>query len=416
MQAPRGTNDILPDEIKTWRQLEHKAVEICHRFGYEEIRTPIFEHTELFLRGVGDVTDIVSKEMYTFKDRSERSLTLRPEGTAPVARAYMESNLKGIPQPVKLFYIGPMFRYDRPGAGRYRQFYQFGVEVFGTNAPAIDAEVIVLALDFFRSLGLSDFALHLNSVGCPDCRQEYRSALQNELKDIVSTLCSDCSERFDKNPMRILDCKIDKCKEATKNLPSILDYLCSDCSAHFEQVKLLLNKLGEEYVINPRLVRGLDYYTKTAFEIISTVGDTEQAIGGGGRYDNLVSTIGGPDTPGIGFAVGIERVLLAIKESDAYPIKGPTLDVFVAKAGNVPDYEVMPIIMDLRNAGFSVDMDYMGKSLKAQFKTANKKDARYVVVLGEEEMQSKEVTLRNMTTGSQETVGLKQLAERLETT
>ncbi|MBS4023659.1 MAG: histidine--tRNA ligase [Dethiobacter sp.] len=412
MKAPRGTRDILPGEVEKWQFLEGKIKRICRLFGYGEIRTPIFEHTELFLRGVGETTDIVSKEMYTFMDRGERSLTLRPECTASVCRAYMEHKMYGDLQPVKVYYVGPMFRYDRPQAGRYRQFHQFGVEVFGTEDPTVDAEVIALSLVFFRELGLSEFELHINSVGCPECRSSYRGKLQEVLKERVGELCHDCAGRYEKNPLRILDCKSESCRELTEGVPLMVDNLCRECGVHFEEVKKALDVLGEAYVVNPRLVRGLDYYTKTAFEIISPVLGAQSSIGGGGRYDNLMSEIGGPDTPGIGFAIGLERVLLAMEAAGAKLPVGNLVDVFVATAG-VPGEIALKLVMELRAAGVAVEKDYMGRSLKAQFKFADKKGARFLVILGEEEIAAGQATVRYMARGEQENVELKNLVRYL---
>jgi len=411
-KAPRGTRDLLPKEIVQWHYFEEKVREVCRLFGYQEIRTPIFEHTELFLRGVGEVTDIVSKEMYTFMDRGERSLTLRPEGTAAVARAYLENKMHGEAQPIKLYYVGPMFRYDRPQAGRYRQFHQFGVEVFGSQAAELDAEVITLSLFFFRALGLNDFTLHINSVGCPQCRQEYRRQLQAALQDKVSALCADCAERFAKNPLRILDCKQNKCRELTQDVPSMLDVLCGECAEHFAQLRQTLDELGENYVVNPRLVRGLDYYTKTAFEIISPALGAQSSICGGGRYDYLLNTIGGPQIPGIGFAVGIERVLLALEAAGVQLGEPDKPEVFVATAKVAPK-EALKLTMDLRQAGLAAEQDFLNRSLKAQLKYADKKGIKLVVILGEEEMQKGQVTVREMQTGSQETVTINELATHL---
>lgn len=412
-KAPRGTRDILPGEIEQWHFFEDKVREICRLFGYAEMRTPVFEHTELFLRGVGDTTDIVSKEMYTFQDRGERSLTLRPEWTAAAARAYMEHKLYGEAQPVKVYYMGPMFRYDRPQAGRYRQFHQFDVEVFGTKEPTLDAEVMALSLVFFRSLGLTEFTLHINSVGCPQCRSVYRDRLQAELKEKMSGLCPDCTDRYEKNPLRVLDCKNEKCQELTVNAPMMLDTLCGECAEHFEAVKAAMDAMGEKYVVNPRLVRGLDYYTKTAFEIVSPVLGAQSSIGGGGRYDHLISTIGGPDVPGIGFAVGIERVLLALEAAGVKTAGLNVPDVFVATAGDVPAAEALRLAMRLRLAGVATEKDYLGRSLKAQFKFADKKKARLLVILGDEEMKRGMATVRDMAQGTQEDVPLADLVEHV---
>ena len=309
--GPRGTKDILPSVSGQWQYIEGKIREICNLFSYKEIRTPIFEHTELFLRGIGDTTDIVEKEMYTFTDRGERSLTLRPENTAAVVRAYLENKLYADNQLAKLFYIGPMFRYDRPQAGRYRQFHQFGIEAIGLSNPAVDAEIITLAVQFLQKLGLTELNLQLNSVGCPKCRPVYREKLQEFLQDKVEDLCNDCKSRYDRNPMRILDCKNEKCTALSQGAPEMIECLCDDCGTHFNKLKELLTATNISYNLNPRLVRGLDYYTKTAFEIQYEPLGAQSAVCGGGRYDGLIGECGGNDTPAIGFAIGIERVLLA---------------------------------------------------------------------------------------------------------
>ena len=408
-KAPRGTRDILPNEVGQWQFFEEKVRELCRLFGYAEIRTPVFEHTELFLRGVGEVTDIVAKEMYTFTDRGDRSLALRPEGTAPVARAYLEHKLHGEAQPLKVYYMGPMFRYDRPQAGRYRQFHQFGVEVFGAMEPSLDAEVMTLSLQLFRALGLEEFTLQLNSVGCPLCRAEYRTRLQEELKEKVSGFCPDCTGRFHKNPLRVLDCKHEACQELTVGVSLMIDSLCTDCAEHFAAVQEAMDALGESYVVNPRLVRGLDYYTKTAFEIVSPVLGAQSSLGGGGRYDHLLATIGGPDVPGIGFGIGVERVLLARAAAGGLLPESKLTDVFVATAGNVPAAEALRVVMDLRAQGMAADKDFLGRSLKAQFKFADKKQVRYLVILGDEEMKRGQVMLRDMQTGTQADVALTEL-------
>ncbi|MBT9167381.1 MAG: Histidine--tRNA ligase [Syntrophomonadaceae bacterium] len=408
-KAPRGTRDILPGEVEQWQFFEEKVRELCRLFGYAEIRTPVFEHTELFLRGVGEVTDIVAKEMYTFTDRGERSLTLRPEGTAPVARAFLEHKLYGEAQPLKVYYIEPMFRYDRPQAGRYRQFHQFGVEVFGAMEPSLDAEVIALSLYVFRALGLEEFTLQLNSVGCPLCRDAYRICLQEELKDKLSRFCPDCAGRFHKNPLRILDCKQESCQELTVDVSLMLHKLCGDCAEHFAAVREAMDALGEPYLVNPRLVRGLDYYTKTAFEIVSPVLGAQSSLGGGGRYDHLLTTIGGPDMPGIGFGIGIERVLLARAAAGRALSESKSTDVFVATAGNVSAAAALRVVIDLRGQGVAADKDYLGRSLKAQLKFADKKQVSYLVILGDEEMKRGQAMLRDMQTGSQSGVALTDL-------
>lgn len=412
-KAPRGTRDILPAEAERWRFVERQSAEVCRTFGYAEIRTPIFEHTELFLRGVGEVTDIVAKEMYTFQDRGERSVTLRPEGTAPVVRAFLEHGLAAEAQPVKVYYTGPMFRYDRPQAGRYRQFHQFGVEVFGASDPTVDAEVMALALVFFRGLGLSSFSLRINSVGCPSCREAYRDKLRERLADKLADFCADCVERYAKNPLRIMDCKGEKCRTLTEGAPSMLENLCGGCAEHFQEVRETLSALGEDYVVDARLVRGLDYYTRTAFEIVSPVLGAQSSLCGGGRYDHLLAAIGGPDLPGIGFAVGIERALLAMEAAGVMPPAADKLAVFVATAGNVPGREALKVVMALRQAGLVADKDYLGRSVRAQLKFADRKGARLLVILGEEELARQQAVIRDMRRGTQETVALSELAPRL---
>lgn len=408
-RAPRGARDILPGEIEKWQFVEKRVAEACRLFGYAEVRTPLFEHTELFLRGVGEATDIVSKEMYTFRDRGDRSLTLRPENTAAVARAVAEHKLYAETQPLKLYYVGPMFRYDRPQAGRYRQFHQFGVEVFGTREPTMDAEVMVLARYFFRTLGLSGLELRVNSVGCPLCRGNYQEVLQQRLKDKVDGLCRDCVERYGRSPLRILDCKEDKCREMTSGWPALADSLCEECHGHFKAVLSAMEELEESYVVDTRLVRGLDYYSKTAFEIVSPALGAQSSVCGGGRYDNLMEKLGGPPTPGIGFAAGIERCILAMEAAGAFKGTKGVLDVFVATAGLVGQEAALRIVMDLRKAGLAVDKDYMERSLKAQFKYADKKGARLIVILGEAELKAGTVTVRDMAAGSQEAVVLADL-------
>ncbi|AEF95084.1 Histidyl-tRNA synthetase [Desulfotomaculum nigrificans CO-1-SRB] len=403
---PRGTNDILPGEVEKWQYLEELARQVCREYGYSEIRTPIFEHTELFARGVGETTDIVEKEMYTFTDRGDRSITLRPEGTAAVVRAYLENKLYALPQPIKLFYIGPMFRYDRPQAGRFRQFHQFGVEVFGSNSPAIDAEVIAMAMDIYHRIGLTNLELHINSVGCPQCRPVLRQKLQEYFRPQLAELCPNCQGRFDRNPLRILDCKSEKCQEIGRHAPTTLDVLCPECQAHFELVKGYLDAVGVKYIVDNRLVRGLDYYTNTAFEIMTRDIGAQSSIGGGGRYNGLIEACGGSAAPGIGFALGLERILLtAERQGITFPIsRGPA--VFVATVGAGAETESFALVQKLRRHGIAADKDYLGRSLKAQMKYAGKLDARLVIILGEEELSRGVAVVRNMQAGSQEEVPL----------
>jgi len=405
ISGPRGTRDILPDSSGWWQYIEAVARDVCRLYNYREIRTPIFEHTELFLRGIGETTDIVQKEMYTFQDRGGRSITLRPENTAAVVRAFLEHKLYADTMPTKLFYIGPMFRYDRPQAGRLRQFHQFGVEAIGAPGPIVDAEIIVLAMQFFQRLGLTDLALHINSVGCPACRPVYRQKLQAALRDKLPELCADCQSRFERNPMRILDCKNERCQALSQDVPSLTDCLCSECHQHFETLKELLRAANISFHHDPRLVRGLDYYTKTAFEIQYAPLGAQSAICGGGRYDGLVEECGGPPTPGIGFAIGLERVLLALEKQGLMFDTVSRLDVFVAPLGQaVP--QAFAVVSRLRQAGFSCEIDLLNRSLKAQLKQANKLAARYVVMIGEDEVRTNQVLLKDMNSGEQQLIDI----------
>lgn len=406
---PRGTNDILPGEVEKWQFLEQLTGQVCREYGYGEIRTPIFEHTELFSRGVGETTDIVEKEMYNFIDRGDRSITLRPEGTASTVRAYVENKLYALPQPVKVYYTGPMFRYDRPQAGRYRQFHQFGVEAFGSNDPAIDAEVIAMAMDIYKRIGLKNLALHLNSVGCPACRPALRQRLQEYFKPHIENLCPNCQGRYERNPLRILDCKSAKCQEFGKDAPTTLDVLCSDCADHFAAVQGYLDEVGISYAINNRLVRGLDYYTRTAFEIMTQDIGAQSSIGGGGRYNGLIEECGGPATPGIGFALGLERILLtAERQGIVFPVsRGP--QVFIATAGSGVAKNAFGLLQSLRQQGIAAEQDYLSRSLKAQMKYAGKLAARLVIILGEEEFNRCVAVVRDMQAGEQQEVALGEL-------
>lgn len=402
--APRGTKDILPGAVNGWRYVESVLRDVCREFNYQEIRTPIFEHTELFQRGIGDGTDVVDKEMYTFNDRSGRSITLRPENTAAVVRSFVENKLYAEPMPLKVFYIGPMFRYDRPQAGRMRQFHQFGVEAMGSQSPVVDAETILLAITVLKRLGLKDLKLKINSVGCPKCRPQHRTLLQDYFRPHLSELCEDCQSRFERSPLRILDCKVDHDKPFMAGAPKITDSLCEECHDHFEMAKKLLDEAGVDYEVDSTLVRGLDYYTKTAYEVQYSPLGAQSAIGGGGRYDGLVEELGGPSTPGVGFAMGLERIILALEKQGLLKTEKEAIDVFavVPDAGGTAD--AFKAVMDLREAGFSCDMNQIERSMKAQMKQADRTGARFALIFGEEERSRGAVTVRNMADSSQEEI------------
>ncbi|XJZ26333.1 histidine--tRNA ligase [Bacillota bacterium Lsc_1132] len=409
ISIPRGTQDILPGEVEKWQLIENKARELCQRYQYHEIRTPIFEHTELFLRGVGDTTDIVQKEMYTFTDKGERSLTLRPEGTASTVRAFVEKKMFGLPsQPVKLFYMGPMFRYERPQAGRFRQFVQFGVEALGSNDPAIDAEVISLAMNLYREVGLKSLKLVINSLGDKESRNAHREALVKHFQPRIGEFCSDCQSRLEKNPLRILDCKKDRNHELMKSAPSIIDYLNDFSKTYFEKLKQYLTMLDIPFEVDPNLVRGLDYYNHTAFEIMSEAEGfgAITTLCGGGRYNGLAEEIGGPETPGIGFALSIERMLSAIEAEGVQLDIEEGIDCFLVALGDAAkDYSV-GLLQQLRNAGLSAERDYLNRKVKAQFKAADRLNAKYVAVLGDEEINNNKITVKKMETGDQVEMGL----------
>lgn len=411
--APRGTRDILPDEVVWWQRLEAKTREVFESFGYREIRTPIFEHTELFQRGIGETTDVVQKEMYTFLDRGQRSITLRPEGTAPVVRAYLEHKLYGLAQPIKVFYIGPMFRYERPQAGRYRQFHQIGAEAIGTPDPAADAEMIAMAQALYEEMGLRDIKILLNSIGCPRCRPVYRDRLKSHLQPRLADLCPTCQDRFQRNPLRILDCKVEGCRSVTQDVPDILDSLCPECSQHFSLVRDYLTGLGLEFRLEKRLVRGFDYYTKTVFELISAHLGAQDAVGGGGRYDGLVAEMGGPDTPAVGFAAGMERLLLSLQAQLGQQLKAPGPKVFVAHIGPEDRFRAVELAHRLRRAAVSAELDYQGRSLKGQLKAADRLGARFTVMVGGEEMQRGVVRVRDMQAGTETEIALDHVVEVL---
>ncbi len=409
--APRGTKDILPAQIAGWRYVENKIRALCESYGYEEIRTPVFEHTELFQRGIGEGTDVVDKEMYTFTDRGGRSITLRPENTASVVRAYLQNKLYADGGLVKLFYTGSMFRYDRPQAGRLREFHQFGVEALGEQNPALDAEIILLAWDLLKSLGLENLRLKINTVGCAKCRPVYRQKLQHYFRENVDDLCEDCRHRLEKNPLRILDCKVDGDKEIMEDAPKIETCLCDECREHFARLQKFLTAAGVEFELDARLVRGLDYYTKTAFEIQYAELGAQSALAGGGRYDGLVEEIGGAPTPGIGFAAGLERILIALEKQNLLPAAENKIDAFIVTAGADAEISGFDLLTKLRRKNISAAMDFAKRSVKAQMKQAAKSGARFALIIGEEEVASASVTVKNLETSAQEKIPLEKVAQ-----
>ena len=413
IKVPKGTQDILPEDISKWYYIENVIKETLNKYGYKEIRTPFFEYTDLFVRGIGESTDIVTKEMFTFPDRKGRSLTLRPEGTAPVVRAYLENSMGRTSKVIKLFYLGPMFRCEKPQAGRFRQFNQFGIEIIGTKSPAADTEVIITVLDVYKKLGLRNLEISINSVGCKKCRNDYVRKLKKYLKNKKDFLCSECKERYIKNPLRVLDCKKDSCKRITEEAPVITENLCQECESHFAQVKSYLDDQKIIFHENPRLVRGLDYYTKTAFEITSGELGAQNAIGGGGRYDDLVEELGGKPTPAVGFAAGIERMIITIEQQKVEWPAEKRLDVFVAKVDEKNKATSFRLLQKIRNAGLSADMDYSEGSLKSQMRIANKIGARFTVIVGEEELSKNMVILRNMQTKEQKEIKIDNIINEL---
>lgn len=414
LKAPRGTYDILPPESSKWQYIEGILKETAETFGYREIRTPIFEHTELFERGVGTSTDIVTKEMYTFKDKSLRSLTLRPENTASCARALIEHSIYSGIMPAKWYYIGPMFRYDRPQTGRYRQFHQFGVEAFGSNSPYLDAEVIILLIEVLKRLGLKEYELHINSVGCMQCRDVYRQKLVKHITPVKDKLCPDCQTRYQQNPLRVLDCKEKSCHQAIVNYPTLSQHLCDNCASHYDVVKKALKANSIDYRHDDNLVRGLDYYTNTAFEIhIPGIG-AQSAVGGGGRYNGLVEDCGGPDLPGIGFAMGIERLLLAVNTLAAKELDSGKSDVFITIMSDQYELQALELLTRLRQENIRAEKDYMGRSGRAQMKYADKLGARMVIIIGDDEIQQGYFTLRDMQSKEQVQIDKKEIVESVK--
>ncbi|GGG27289.1 histidine--tRNA ligase [Lysinibacillus alkalisoli] len=416
-KVPRGTQDILPGESAKWQRVEEVIRELCRVYRYDEIRTPIFENTELFTRSVGETTDVVQKEMYTFTDRGDRSLTLRPEGTAGVVRAYVEHKMFGVPdQPVKLSYIGPMFRYERQQAGRYRQFVQFGVEAIGSADPAIDAEVIALAMDIYEKVGLTDIKLVLNSLGDKTTRDSHRSALIAHFEPSIHELCSDCQNRLHKNPLRILDCKKDHEHPLMATAPALPDYLTDEARAYFEEVKKYLDVLSIPYELDANLVRGLDYYNHTTFEIMSTASGfgAITTLCGGGRYDGLTSELGGPDAPGIGFALSIERLLLALEAEQKTLDLNNQLDVYIIAMDAAAKVKAVELTSTFRTKDIATEIDYVNRKMKAQMKAADRQHAKFVIILGETELQEQAATVKNMTTGEQQKVIFSELVTYLQ--
>ncbi len=411
IKAPRGTKDIFGEEVFLWQRLEEAVHRNAFLFGYREVRTPIFEYTELFARGVGEETDIVQKEMYTFSDKGGRSLTLRPEGTAPVVRAYLEHGFFVREPRVKWYYIGPMFRYERPQAGRMRQFHQFGFEALGFQEPACDAEIIALAWTIYKELGLLDLSLELNSIGCPKCKPRYIGALTGYLEEEKEALCENCLLRLEKNPLRVLDCKAEKCQEVFRrpSFPVIQDFLCEECREHEERLFRLIEGLGISFVLNPRLVRGLDYYTKTVFEIkVKTLG-AQDAIGGGGRYDGLSQVLGGPEVPGVGFAAGMERIVLLLEKSGVSFAQPPFF--YLAPQDEKGEEILLSLSQQLKGLNIPFYLDFAAKGLRYHLKRAQKMDIRFVVIVGEEERKSKAFSLKDMASGEQTLVSLEGLVE-----
>jgi histidyl-tRNA synthetase len=395
----KGTQDIFGDETKYWYYIENKAREIFLKYGYKEIRTPIIEPTELFKRSVGESSDIVQKEMYTFEDKGGRSVTLRPEGTASVVRAYVENSMINLGSPIKLYYIGPMFRYEKPQAGRLRQFHQIGIEIFGTDTPISDAETIILADELLKSLGLKNYKIKINSIGCSECRPKYREALKDYYNPLLQNMCDDCQKRYDTNIMRLLDCKVDR--QYAKDAPVILDYLCDNCKNHFNKVIEYLDSLEINYEIDPRIVRGLDYYSKTAFEIEHLDLGAQSVILGGGRYNSLVEEIGGKETPAIGFGMGIERIILALKKENVEIENPDIIDVYIAYSGEQTDIEAMKLAKKLKDEDLKVFLNISDRSIRNQMKHANKLNARFVVIIGENEIKNDVITIKNMQSGEQ---------------
>ena len=412
-RAVKGTNDVLPGDSYKWQFVENKMLETARLFGFNEIRVPVFEHTEVFLRSVGDTTDVVQKEMYTFDDKGGRSVTLRPEFTAGVIRSAIEKGLVNGALPVKAAYVGGCYRYEKPQAGRLREFHQFGVECIGAAAPNADAEIIALARQVLYSVGIEKISLEINSIGCPECRKDYIAALKAYFEQHTDELCDTCKDRLYRNPMRILDCKSPVCKKIAADAPVVTDYLCSDCREHFEAVKSFLKAAGVEFTVNPHIVRGLDYYTRTVFEFVSGDIGAQSTVCGGGRYDGLISQMGGPNVPSLGFAMGIERIMLLLEAQKTELPKPAYCDLFIAAMGNNAQLKAAELCAALREDGFKVNTDICGRGLKAQMKYADKTGAEFTMVLGDNELETGKARLKNMASGSETEVRLENLADEL---
>lgn len=405
-KAIKGTKDVLPSEVYKNQYIEATCLTVAENFGYKEMRTPVFEHTELFQRGVGDTTDVVQKEMYTFDDKGGRSITLRPEGTAGAARSFLENGLSNEALPQKICYLTSCYRYEKPQAGRLREFHQFGIECFGATSPLADAEMIALAKQIFDELGVKDLHLELNSIGCPTCRAEYHKALKEYFASRVDELCDTCRDRLDRNPMRILDCKSPVCSEIAKDAPVVLDYLCDECKEHFEKTKSYLDAMNIEYVVNPQIVRGLDYYTKTVFEFVADSIGAQGTVCGGGRYDGLIEELGGQHTPSLGFGMGLERLQLVMEAQGCEFPEPSRPDLFIVAMGDKATLKAVEIAKDMRDEGYSVVYDLNGRSLRAQMKYADKINAKYNVVIGDNEVDTKSAVLKDMATGEQSNISL----------
>ncbi|MBU5463867.1 histidine--tRNA ligase [Anaerotignum sp. MSJ-24] len=410
-EAPKGTKDIYGSYMEEWQRVEQVMRELCSDFGIKEIRIPIFEHTELYLRGVGETTDIVQKEMYTFKDKADRSITLRPEGTAGVARSFIEHGMYNNPQPTRRFYIGPMFRYENTQKGRQRQFHQFGVEMLGSYSPALDAEAISVVAELLKRLGIKDVELRINSLGCNECRQRYNTALKEYIGSNIDKLCDDCKSRFDKNPLRVLDCKEESCQRIIAEAPVVLDYLDDECKEHFETVKAILDDMGIKYTVDEKIVRGLDYYTRTVFEFVANGIGAQGTVCGGGRYDNLIAECGGQPMGCAGFAVGIERLLLMLEAQNGEFKETNEMDIYIGSIGKEGLVKSQGIAYRMRSEGIRAEGDSVGRSVKAQMKYANKIGAKYSVILGDNEIAEDTANLKNMETGEQEQIKVSELVE-----